>query len=195
MGFIKQGGGERQLVAEGSTPAVCVDFIDLGLQDGRFGLKPKVSIVFAVEETITSGEYEGRSCLLWATCTNTSSEQGRLRPFLDDWAGERLSDEELFGLEPDDLIGRPAVITVEHNESADGRTFANIAEIAPFPLAEDDEPKWMAEAVERYERPEKVVLKAKEGKRREKAAASSDAGDEPEAGPAPARGRKRFGRR
>ena len=172
MGFrFRKGGGERELPDEGNALAVCVDIVDLGLQVGKYGAKAKVQFIFAVEQVLQAGDYAGQNMLLFASFGNTTSTQGRLRPFLDSWAGEPLTDDELDALDTDDLLGRPAEITIEHSES-DGSTFANIAAIVPGPEEDAD---WMKAAVDGYVRPPKVDEKAKEGQRRaqaeEKAAA------------------------
>ena len=186
MGFIKRGGGERQLVTEGEHPAVCVDIVDLGLQDTKYGPKHKVQFIFASDETLRGGEYDGQPALLFATFSNTSSSQGNLRPFVEAWSGGAMSDDEIEALERDEMVGQPATVTVEHNEGAQGDVFANIAGIAP---GTDDEtlPEWMTEAIKGYTRPEKVEAKAQEGQRRARDA------DKP--APAKGGGGRKFGKR
>ena len=165
MPFIRRGAGERQLVTEGDHPAVCVDVVDQGLQETRYGPKHRVQFIFATDETLRGGEYDGQPALMFATFTNTSSAQGALRPFVEAWSGEAMTDDEIEKLERDDLIGQPATLTVKHGDDANGNTYANIDRIAPG-TDDDPLPQWMTEAVEGYTRPDKVEQKAAEGQRR-----------------------------
>ena len=162
MPFVR--GGERQLVTEGDHPAVCVDVVDQGLQETKYGPKHRVQFIYATDETLTGGEYDGQPALMFATFTNTSSSQGNLRPFLEAWSGEDMSDDEIEQLERDDLIGQPATLSVKHGEDGQGNTYANIDVIAPG-TDEDPLPAWMTEALEGYKRPEKVEAKAQAGLR------------------------------
>ena len=165
MGFVKRGGGERQLVDEGDHAGVCVDIVDLGLQSTKFGDKHRLTFVYATEGKLVGGDFDGQNMLLFATHTNTSSPQGNLRPFIESWSGESMTDDQIEALEISDLVGQPATLTVEHNEDGTGNTYANIGKIGP---GTDDEtlPEWMTEAQEAYTRPEKLETKAAEGQKR-----------------------------
>ena len=165
MGFFRQGGGDYEIVPEAKNrPVVCVDAVDMGIQPTKFGDKPQVMFVFACEEKLDDGKLAGQHMLLFRTMTNTTSEHGALFDFMRCWSGEALSQDDLAEIEPDALIGQPASVDVEHSD-AGGRTFANLAEIAPWT---GDDPPWFADAVSAYERPDKITQRAAEGAKRDK---------------------------
>ena len=173
MGFFRQGGGDYEIVPEAKNkPVVCVDAVDMGIQATRFGDKPQIKFVFACEEKLGDGKFAGQRMLLFRTMTNTNSENGNLIEFLRGWSGEKLTPDDLLAMEDAALIGQPASIDVEHVE-ADGRTFANLTEIAPW---EGDDLPWFADAVNTYERPDKIAQQAAEGAKRDKVTNAAEKG-------------------
>lgn len=119
----------RTLAPEGPTPAVCVDFLDLGVvEGGQFGPKHKVQLVFQTPHL----DPEQGWPLRVSTRMNVSMfETARLRLFLEAWRGKRYTETEAkAGVDMEGCIGRTGYITVEHSE--DGQ-WANITAIMPLP--------------------------------------------------------------
>ena len=125
---------------EGSHLMVCVDVINLGtkVQEDLQGKKPprlvpRVALVFA------SGERDSQTGDLLTVQTEftvSMHDKSNLRPFLAAWRGKSYTDDEAMAGAPlDKLAGKAALVTVEHKQSKQGRTFANIAAISPLPKA------------------------------------------------------------
>lgn len=119
----------RTLAPEGPTPAVCVDFVDLGVvSGGQFGDKHKVQLTF---ETPHRDPEHGWPLRVSTRMNVSMFETARLRLFLEAWRGKRYSEAEAkAGVDMEGCIGRPAYITIEHSD--DGQ-YANIQSIMPLP--------------------------------------------------------------
>ena len=113
---------------EGSHPAVCVDFVDLGLQKvewkGVVKMREKCRIVFEIDALMS----DGRRFIVSSTFTSSLDTKGRLLPFLTSWRGKKFTAQELQGFDSESLIHVPALVQLVHNETANG-TFANIDSI------------------------------------------------------------------
>jgi hypothetical protein len=113
----------------GFHSAVCVDFVDEGVQTTQFGDKHKIKYVFQLEEKNEQG-YR----LTAAKWFNLSMhEKSTLRKFLNSWRGKALTDEEVNtppGFDLERVIGKPCILNIVHGESG-GKTYANIDGITP----------------------------------------------------------------
>lgn len=59
--------------------------------------------------------------------------KSNLRPFVEGIIGTRLSDEEAYAFDLEDLMGMSCLLTLVHKKSADGtRTFVDIAGASPL---------------------------------------------------------------
>ena len=113
---------------EGLFQAVCVDVIDLGFVSTQWGDKPKVRIVWQVDETdqATNRRFEVR-----AMYTLSLSDKATLRKILESWRGRKFTPIELRGFDLENLIGVNCQLQVIHNISDEGKTFANVQAIVP----------------------------------------------------------------
>ena len=112
---------------EYTGPAVCVDATPTKTVQTKFGPKEKFRFVFEIAETKDDGT---PWCVWSAPFTPSYHENSALRPFLRKWMGRELSPAEVEQFDVDELVGRPAQITVIH-EHSDGEIYANIALITP----------------------------------------------------------------
>lgn len=137
---------------EGQFAARCVDVINFGEKlESYVGkpekLVPKVGIVFRTGEVNEHGDVID----LVREFTVSMFETANLRQFLEAWRGKSYTDDEVEeGAPLHKLVGHPALITVEHKKSGQGRTYANIKGITSLP-------KQMASAApvaDGYERPQ-----------------------------------------
>lgn len=130
-----EGGVQFSPHPDGQTPAACVDFLDLGNRVKTFpGSEPK--LVYCVALVFASGELNeaGRLHEVSKEFTASMHEKASLRKFLEDWRGKTYTKEEVAqGIPADKLVGKTCLLTVEHKESARGRTYASIRGIAPLP--------------------------------------------------------------
>jgi len=132
------GGGNFEPVPAGTYMAVCDQVVGLGYQSGgKWGPKDKVRIRFQVPSERTKWtkdgvEHEG-PMVISRTFTNSLSEMGHLRPFLESWRGVAFTREELRGFNLRNILGQPAMISVIHETGQDGKTYARIAAAARLP--------------------------------------------------------------
>jgi hypothetical protein len=113
---------------EGLHQAVCVDVVDLGVMVTQWGDKPKVRIVWQVDEI---DPQTGRRFDVRGLYTLSLSDKATLRKQLESWRGRKFTPLELRGFDLENLIGVNCQIQVIHHISDDGRTFANVQAIVP----------------------------------------------------------------
>ena len=132
-------GGDFKLMPAGIHAGVCDQVISLGLQRSTWGgkekLQPKVYLRFEVPaerlEYEKDGEKVNRPMSIGVTLTNSLSEKATLRKFLESWRGREFTAAELKNFDLMQVLGKPCMITVEHNESPD-KTYANIKAVSRF---------------------------------------------------------------
>jgi hypothetical protein len=113
-----------------------VDVTPLKTVQTQFGPKEKFRFVFETRETKDDGT---PWCVWSAPFTPSYHENSALRPFLRKWMGRELLPAEVEKFDLDEMVGRPAHITVIH-EHSDGEIYANIALITPDKSAEPLKP-------------------------------------------------------
>lgn len=114
----------------GVHAGVCCDVVDLGMVTTPWGEKPQVELRFQLSKT----DADGRRFLVLRRFTNTLSEKGNLRPFLESWFGREITDREAEeGIDLEDIcLGLPALLQVVHVKPSD-KIYANIKTIMPLP--------------------------------------------------------------
>ena len=133
---IKTGSGNFQPCPEYNGSAVCVDVTPLKTVQTQFGPKEKFRYVYETGQTKDDGT---PWCVWSAPFTPSYHENSALRPFLRKWMGRELTPDEIKDFDTEQLLGRPAHITVIH-EHSDGEVYANIALIQPDKSAEPLKP-------------------------------------------------------
>ena len=115
---------------EGPQQAVCVDVVDLGMEEEQWGedepkLKEKVRIMWhSVEvDPETKKPYS-----IVEKYTLSLHEKAKLRATLESWRGKKFTDEEAEGFDLETLLGVNAYISIVHNKQ-----WANISAIMPLP--------------------------------------------------------------
>ena len=130
-------GGKFQPHAEGQFALKCVDVIDLGERVEQFADNPakvakKVALVYRSGELNDEGSYMEVTKEL----TVSMHEKAGLRKFLGQWRGKSYDDAEAEAGAPlHKLEGVYALASIEQRKSGSGKTYANIASIAPLPKA------------------------------------------------------------
>lgn len=126
----KNSGGDFELPPAGTHVARCYRLIDLGTQfNERWNSKQhKVSIGWELPMETMS---DGRPFSVHAQYTVSLSEKAYLRKHLESWRGRAFTEEELAGFDLNNIIGKPCLVSVVHNQS-NGSTFANVSSIAPL---------------------------------------------------------------
>jgi hypothetical protein len=122
-----------EIPPEGIHQAVCVDIINLGEVETKFGLKAQVAVVFQLEcegayRRTDGGRFEIRR-IFNPTLTGSST----LKKFLEQWRGKSFDKAELEGFQLAKLYKKNAQIQVIHKEGEKGM-YANIVSIQPHNL-------------------------------------------------------------
>ena len=146
--------------------AICVMVVDLGLQTSQFGTKPKILLGWELPDVLQD---DGRPAVVTRQFGATLSKQGSLRPVVDSWRGKPFTADEAGGFDMKVLLGKPCKVLIQHAETKDGRTFANIAAVikpdpgqpttavseliyfdqdAPDPSAKAKLPGWIVKLIE-----------------------------------------------
>jgi hypothetical protein len=136
------GGGDFKPVPPGSYVARCISVIDLGTQVsiGKFGEKAahKVRLSWEVFGDDDDGQpltINDMPMTISKEYTVSLHEKAALRRDLAAWRGRDFTDEERRGFDVDKLLGVYALINVTHDTSSNGKTYANVAGLAPVPKA------------------------------------------------------------
>lgn len=131
------GGKDFDPVPEGSHFAVCDMFVDLGLQDSRFGAKHKVYFRWQIPNLTVKYEKDGHQIeapmSIGATYTLSLAEKSNLRPMLQSWRGRAFTPDELKKFDVSTVVGAPCMITVTHTPKDGGGVFSNVASVAKMP--------------------------------------------------------------
>jgi hypothetical protein len=134
----KQSKGKGNFTAhpEGQFAAVCVDVHDLGVLEttwqGQVKKQHKIDVYFYCGENKTLEDGRVFPLLVRDRFTATLSDKGRLKPFLTNWRGKKFTPAEEDAFDLDNMLGAPALLTVEHNVVGD-ETYANVVGIAKLP--------------------------------------------------------------
>ena len=134
---IKENETHFEPAPPGLQSAVCVDVVDLGVVDGKFGPKRKLKIIWQTKAKNKLGE----RFQIRASYTQSLSEGSNLRRDLESWRGRSFTPEERKAFDVERLIGVNCQINVKHNVSKEGRTYANATAILPAAKGEKLEPE------------------------------------------------------
>lgn len=131
------GGRDFDPVPEGSHMAVCDMFVDLGLQDSRFGAKHKIYLRWQIPALRIEFEKDGVNVnapmSIGATYTLSLAEKSNLRPMLQSWRGKAFTADELKKFDVSSVLGAPCMITVTHNPKEGGGVYANVGAVVKIP--------------------------------------------------------------
>jgi hypothetical protein len=109
-------GFDQELLEEGLYPARLARIIELGEQEDKYGVKPKVIFAFTIptEHITIEGVKKQRMMMTWAL-NQTSNPDGTLMKYM----------KALQGATWDDVLGKPCMIEVSHDKKGD-KTYMNI---------------------------------------------------------------------
>jgi hypothetical protein len=121
-------GGDFKPHPEGIHPAVCLDVIDLGLQEtefqGQVRMAPKVKLVFESEQRLE----DGRNCTISKNFTASLHPKAKLAEFLGKWRGRPVVPGETIDLGK--LIGASCTLVISHQQNMRGQIYAGIDAIS-----------------------------------------------------------------
>ena len=128
---VTKGGGDFELLPEGSYVGICIGITDVGWQNGMYGFKDCVRLTFVLP---TKLDANGEPFTITTGDTKKS---------IDAKANLTKYCEALMGVSPPDkasdfnitaFINKGCQVQVKHKLSGNGKTYANIA--ALYPLGE-----------------------------------------------------------
>ena len=131
MGIIATDTGKVFVPApEGLHRAVCVDAVDMGMQETGYGPKHKVRVIWQIPEEINPETQKPFQVSKFFTLS--LNEQASLRKDLETWRGRKFTPEELKnGFDIEKLVGVNCQLQVIHNLSDDGKIWANVQAVIP----------------------------------------------------------------
>jgi hypothetical protein len=130
-------GGDFTPVPEGTHPATCYRFIDLGTQAGEYMGAPKIARKVMLSWEITDGELrtsDGKPMTISSRYTWSMHEKSTLRKTLESWRGKKFEDADFGegGFDVRKLLGAGCYLSVIHSVKQD-RTYSNISSIMKLP--------------------------------------------------------------
>lgn len=132
--IAKDKGGTFKPVPAGTHVAVCTMVVDMGVQpSARFKPSPKVYIRWELPNEVTEyttgdGQKKSGPMVIGKQYTLSLNEKANLRGDLESWRGKIFTKDELNGFNLTNILGKPCMIGVTHNQSGD-KTYANISAV------------------------------------------------------------------
>lgn len=127
--IISATGGKKDFAPcpEFSGRAVCVDVTPLKEYETQYGVKQKFKFAFEIDLPDDSRDPVQPWVVFTKPMVPSLHEKAALTKFLKDWFGRKLTDQENKSLDLESLIGKPASLVIQHEQSEDGsKTYANI---------------------------------------------------------------------
>ena len=120
------GNSDFKSVEPGTYPATCFRLIDLGTQQSEYQGKPivKKQVLIAWElptEIIEEGDFAGQPYGIGKFYTISLHEKSNLRKDLESWRGRSFTAEELEGFDLRNILGKPCLVSVIHNDKGNAR--------------------------------------------------------------------------
>lgn len=122
------GGGNFTPHPTGLHQMVCCDVIDNGVCPTAYGPKRKVTIRWESQEL----SEKGHRMTVQQRYTASLNEKARLRQDLEAWRGRAFTADELRKFDLENLIGANAMVNVVHRQDNQGKTWGNVASLAPL---------------------------------------------------------------
>lgn len=123
MKWTDNGGGQDfQQAPAGTQEAICTGVIDLGTQEGEWQGKPLIRRQVLVQwELPTCPMDDGQPFIVSKFYTASLNEKANLRRDLESWRGRPFTEAELAGFESKNIIGKPCLLSIIHNEAGKAR--------------------------------------------------------------------------
>ena len=131
----KSKGPSVPLLEAGTYSAVCCQLVDLGLQynEAWKSSSRKVLIGWEIVGETVNVNCEAQPRIFSKTYTASLNEKAALRKDLNAWRGRPFTEEELRAFDLKSIVGAPCMLTIVHQTSQNGKTYANLASIGGIP--------------------------------------------------------------
>ena len=129
---------KKDIIPSGSYPAICISMIDVGSIPYEWqGEKKSRSVIrlkfeLPTETKVFNPEKGEQPYVIERQFTKSLHEKSALRPFLDNWRGQALTEDECLHFDLSKLLGAKCLLSIVHNTVGD-RTYANIGGISTLP--------------------------------------------------------------
>ena len=131
---------EFELPPEGMHAGACVDVLDIGLREtnwqGHAKQNFQVRFVFQIEPRREKAHRKGERFTVSRNFNNVYGLQAALPKMLKAWTGHAFTPEEWKTLDLESFLWRPTLLNITYTV-ADGRTYANIENILPWPKGQE----------------------------------------------------------
>lgn len=136
---------ERKLPEAGATVGVLYSLVDLGHQKTNWHNQekwtPKVRLTFELPDQTDEFEVEEngkrttvqKPMVVSIEQTRSLGEKASLRKLLEQWRGQTFTSKELQAFSLKNLLGKPAMLTLIHKTSQQGRQYCAIAGASKLP--------------------------------------------------------------
>lgn len=126
MKWVDNGAHDFEQPPVGSHVARCVKMIDIGTQKGEYQGQANIrrQIIIGWElptELITEGEFKGKPFSVSRFYTASLNEKSNLRKDLENWRGRSFTEQELQGFESKNILGKPCMLSLIHNDKGRAR--------------------------------------------------------------------------
>ncbi len=117
---------------EGSHEGKIYEIEDKGQIETSFGLKHKIAIKI---QSNTATMDDGQPFEVQRWCTVSGHPKSDLRKLRETLLGRKLTDEEAYNLDTNELLEMSVGYVVVHNEGNEGQVYSNIQNIWPLKTA------------------------------------------------------------
>lgn len=122
---VKSKGGNYTPAPADVHNAVCVGVYDLGTQNGNFGPKRQLCLVWELD----CKKDDGKNFVVSRRYGLSLHPKAEFRKLLESWSGRKVTQaEEENGFDAAKLLGQPCALQIIHNES-NGSTYANVGSV------------------------------------------------------------------
>ena len=120
------------LITKGIHPAICCEFVDLGIVETKWGKKHKGMWVFQVAETEEDGRRKEARCKFNLTVGSTK-KPSKVQKLMGKWRGQSYSEAELKNgdVDPEKPVGVACLLDIEHITVEDGTTIHFVDNVLP----------------------------------------------------------------
>ena len=144
MYLPKNNHGDFTPPPSGTHPAICYRVIDLGTQKvewkGQIKFQRKVLLSW---ELPTERMDDDRPFTISQRYTFSTHEKARLRQDLESWRGKRFTEADFGegGFDIKNILSKPCLLSIVHNEKEGGGVYANIHSVGAFPKGMEVSPQ------------------------------------------------------
>ena len=129
---------KRDIIPSGSYPARCISMIDIGTIPTEWQGEKKSRTLIRLKfelPTLTkvfNPDKGEQPYVIHREFTKSLHEKSKLLPFLNNWRGKTLTEDDCKFFDLSKLLGAECLLSIVHNTVGD-RTYANIGGISTIP--------------------------------------------------------------